>query len=108
MDHGARHGRGGEPREPVTLGIRPEGFRIDPEGAVSGTVKLIERLGGLTLLHITLDGEQDITMQIEGSDPTRANNRHPPVGRSRRVSPVRRPRAARWSSAPVIRWLHEF
>ena len=61
------------PGEPVTLGIRPEGFRIDPEGVVSGTVKLVERLGGLTLLHVTIDGEQDITVQIEGSDPTRAN-----------------------------------
>jgi multiple sugar transport system ATP-binding protein len=59
----------------VTIGIRPEGLGIDPAGAISGTVALVERLGGLTLLHVTLDGGQDVTVQIEGSDPTRAHDR---------------------------------
>ena len=37
----------------VTLGIRPEGLRIDPAGPIAATVALVERLGGLTLLHVT-------------------------------------------------------
>jgi multiple sugar transport system ATP-binding protein len=58
----------------VTLGIRPEGLRIDPAGPIAGTVALVERLGGLTLLHVTAEGEQPMTVQIEGSDSTRAHD----------------------------------
>jgi multiple sugar transport system ATP-binding protein len=57
----------------VTLGIRPEGLRIDPAGPIMATVSLVERLGGLTLLHIRAEGGQEMTVQIEGSDATRAN-----------------------------------
>ena len=57
----------------VTLGIRPEGLRIDPNGAIAATVTLVERLGGLTLLHVRA-GEEDLTVQIEGSDLTRAHD----------------------------------
>ena len=32
----------------------------------------MERLGGLTLLHVSLGGGEAIIVQIEGSDPTRA------------------------------------
>ncbi len=56
----------------VTLGVRPEGLRIDPAGPMVGEVTLVERLGGLTLLHIAAAGDQMITVQIEGSDSTRA------------------------------------
>ena len=52
----------------VTLGIRPEGLRLDPAGPIAATVALVERLGGLTLLHITGRGNQPMTVQIEGSD----------------------------------------
>jgi multiple sugar transport system ATP-binding protein len=55
----------------VTLGIRPEGLHIDPAGPMSGTVALTERLGSLTLLHVALEGGQDITVQTEGGDTTR-------------------------------------
>src|ERR1700677_2153745 len=58
----------------VTLGIRPEGLRIDPAGSIAGTVALVERLGGRTLLHVTAEGEQRMTVQIEGSDSTRAHD----------------------------------
>ena len=57
----------------VTLGIRPEGLHIDPAGPIAATVALVERLGGLTLLHVKADGNQEMTVQIEGSDPTRAH-----------------------------------
>src|SRR5271169_3544390 len=55
----------------VMLGIRPEGLHVDPAGPISGTVALVERLGGLTLLHVTIEGKQPITVQIEGSDATK-------------------------------------
>jgi multiple sugar transport system ATP-binding protein len=58
----------------VTLGIRPEGLRLDPNGPIVATVALVERLGGLTLLHITGQGNQPMIVQIEGSDATRAND----------------------------------
>jgi multiple sugar transport system ATP-binding protein len=58
----------------VTLGIRPEGLRIDPAGPIAGTVALVERLGGLTLLHVTIEGSEPMTVQIEGSDATRTHD----------------------------------
>ena len=64
---------GGAAGAPVTLGIRPEALRPDDGGALSGTVTMVERLGGLTLLHIAAEGAGDLTVQIEGSAPTRAH-----------------------------------
>jgi multiple sugar transport system ATP-binding protein len=62
------------PGDSVTLGIRPEGLRPDPAGPITADVTLVERLGGLTLLHAKAPGDQDITVQIEGSDPTKAHD----------------------------------
>ena len=59
----------------VTLGIRPEGLRLDRAGPIEATVTLVERLGGLTLLHLSADGGKAMTVQIEGSDLTRAHER---------------------------------
>ena len=64
------------PGDEVTLGIRPEALRPDPNGALSGEVRLVERLGGLTLLHVALPGGASATVQIEGSDGTQA---HQPI-----------------------------
>ena len=64
------------PGDALTLGIRPESLRPDPQGALEGTVRLVERLGGLTLLHIVLADGEALTVQLEGTDPTRA---HQPV-----------------------------
>ncbi len=64
------------PGEAVTLGIRPEALRPDPAGVLRGEVRLVEQLGGLTLLHVAAEGIDDMTVQIEGSDGTRA---HQPV-----------------------------
>ena len=64
------------PGDAVTLGVRPEALRPGTEGALAGEVRLVERLGGLTLLHVGLPGGEDIIVQIEGSDATRA---HQPV-----------------------------
>ena len=59
----------------VTLGIRPEAVRPDPEGPLAGTVRLVERLGGLTLLHVDLDEDGPIVVQIEGSDGSMPHQR---------------------------------
>ena len=68
---------GGAVDAPVMLGIRPEALRPDPEGALAGTVRLVEQLGGLTLLHVGVEGlEAGLIVQIEGSAPTRA---HQPI-----------------------------
>jgi multiple sugar transport system ATP-binding protein len=56
----------------VTLGVRPEALRPEPTGMLRGEVRLVERLGGLTLLHATVEGDQAITVQIDGADATRA------------------------------------
>ena len=64
------------PGAPVTLGIRPEALRPDDAGELSGTVKLVERLGGLTMLHIAAEGLGDLVVQIEGSAATKA---HQPI-----------------------------
>ena len=60
----------------VTLGIRPEALRPDPNGVLQGEVRLVEQLGGLTLLHVAAEGIDDMTVQIEGSNGTRM---HQPV-----------------------------
>ena len=59
------------PGDTVTLGIRPEGLHIDPGGTIPATVSLVERLGGLTLLHVIAEGDQEMTVQIEGSAAVR-------------------------------------
>jgi multiple sugar transport system ATP-binding protein len=58
----------------VTLGIRPEALRPDPAGPLAGKVRLAERLGGLTLLHVTLGDGSPLTVQLEGNDGTRVND----------------------------------
>ena len=60
----------------ITLGVRPEGLHIDPAGPIVGEVKLVERLGGLTLLHVTAEGGQPLMVQVEGSVSTRS---HEPI-----------------------------
>ena len=62
-----------KPGDTVTLGVRPEMLRPEPEGMLAGEVRLVERLGGLTLLHVGLQGGEDVTVQLEGSDATRAH-----------------------------------
>ncbi len=54
----------------VTLGVRPEHMRVDPSGPITGEVRLVERLGSITLLHLGNDDEQ-VTAQVEGSDNSR-------------------------------------
>ena len=59
--------------EAVTIGVRPEALRVAADGALHGDVRLVERLGGLTLLHVVLDGGQPVIVQSDGADTTRAH-----------------------------------
>ncbi len=65
---------GARPGEAVTLGIRPEALRHDPAGVIAGDVRLVERLGGLTLLHVSGEGGDALTVQTDGSDPTKPHS----------------------------------
>ncbi|WP_053078664.1 TOBE domain-containing protein [Methylobacterium tarhaniae] len=69
------------PGASVTLGIRPEALKPGADGALSGEVSHVERLGGLTLAHVSVadvavanvsvaDGAT-VVAQIEGSAPVR-------------------------------------
>ena len=51
---------------PVTVGIRPEDLAPDPAGAVTGTVRLIERLGAETYVLFGERGAQR-TWRIPGA-----------------------------------------
>ena len=62
------------PGDNVTLGIRPEALHHDPAGELGGEVRLVERLGGLTLLHVSADGGDSLTVQTDGSDATVAHS----------------------------------
>ncbi|MCQ8239701.1 ABC transporter ATP-binding protein [Rhizosaccharibacter radicis] len=57
------------PGTPLTLGIRPERLYWDPNGPFAGEGHLVERLGGLTLLHLTLTGGEELVVQTDGNDP---------------------------------------
>ena len=67
---------GAAPGAAVMLGVRPEGLAPDPAGPLAGETRLVERLGGLTLLHVALAGGGDAVAQVSGSDTTAA---HQPV-----------------------------
>lgn len=59
------------PGAAVTLGIRPEALKPGTDGALAGEVTHVERLGGLTLAHVTVAGGATVVAQIEGSAPVR-------------------------------------
>ncbi len=61
------------PGSPVTLGIRPEALRQAADGPFSGTALLVERLGGMTLVHVTLESGETLVAQADGNDPIRAH-----------------------------------
>lgn len=50
----------------LTLGIRPEHIVLDPQGELSGVIRMVERLGALTLLHIALPDGTLIIVQTDG------------------------------------------
>ena len=55
----------------VTLGIRPDKVEIVPagEGALAGTVRLVERLGTESHVHLSLEDGHDFTAVVRGTHP---------------------------------------
>ncbi|MFN8579777.1 MAG: TOBE domain-containing protein [Gemmatimonadaceae bacterium] len=52
----------------ATLAVRPEHLRIGPtDGAVKGTVTLVESLGPETLVHVQLDGGETAVARAPGA-----------------------------------------
>ena len=49
----------------LTIGIRPEHLRLDPEG-MEMQVELVEPLGSETVLHGTLPGGEALTLRLQG------------------------------------------
>lgn len=59
------------PNDPITVGVRAEHCRVDPNGAVVGTVSVVERLGSLSLIYIDLQGGGSLIAQTGGSEELR-------------------------------------
>jgi ABC-type sugar transport system ATPase subunit len=55
------------PGSPVQIGIRPEALAPAEGGVLSGTVRIVEYLGGLTMVHVGRDAEETIVVQLPGS-----------------------------------------
>jgi multiple sugar transport system ATP-binding protein len=53
--------------EVVTLGIRPEALVPSVDGVISGTVRHVERLGSLTLVHLSRERDEPFIVQTSGS-----------------------------------------
>jgi len=58
----------------VTLGVRPEHFRVSDRGLVRGEVLVVERLGGETFLHVKATTGELLTVQAEGDSPVRMHD----------------------------------
>jgi ABC-type sugar transport system ATPase subunit len=54
------------PGSPVKVGIRPEALTPDNGGVLSGTVRIVEYLGGLTMVHVARDAEEPVVVQLAG------------------------------------------
>ncbi len=55
------------PGSDVTLGVRPEQLAIGPEGPLSGTVAVVEQLGGETLIYVDIGNKTLVTVKAAGS-----------------------------------------
>lgn len=52
--------------EAMTLGVRPEHIVLDPNGQIEGVIRMVERLGALTLLHVAMPDGAVIIVQTDG------------------------------------------
>jgi len=50
----------------VTLGIRPEHLKMDPDGALTGTVQVFEQLGGESFVHFSMHDGQTLIAKLDG------------------------------------------
>jgi ABC-type sugar transport system ATPase subunit len=58
-----------QPGSPVQVGIRPEALVPAETGLLSGTVRIVEYLGGLTLVHVARDADEPVVVQLPGNFP---------------------------------------
>jgi ABC-type sugar transport system ATPase subunit len=76
--------------EAVTLGIRPEALTPSADGVISGIVRHVERLGSLTLVHLSRECDEPFIVQTSASfDAKHGDNAVRPDGI--RLASVRRP-----------------
>jgi len=54
------------PGTSVQIGIRPEALTPAEGGVVAGTVRMVEYLGGLTMVHVAAGAEEPIVVQLPG------------------------------------------
>ena len=59
----------------VTLGVRPEGLHLNSAGSLPGIVRLVERLGSLSLIHVDLEQGASVIAQVGGADEARPHQR---------------------------------
>ena len=64
-----------DPTRRVTLGIRPDRLELAPEGQLSGSVRLAERLGTESHLHIELATGGSVVAIPDGTHPARVRDR---------------------------------
>ncbi|MFB2549829.1 ABC transporter ATP-binding protein [Ensifer soli] len=57
------------------LGIRPEHLRLAEAGPFEGVVEIAERLGSLTILHVSVAPGVTLVVQADGSDRTQPKSR---------------------------------
>lgn len=50
----------------VTLGVRPEHLRVNPNGPFKGEVQVFEHLGGESFVHLILEGGQTLVAKLDG------------------------------------------
>ena len=55
------------PGSDCTLGVRPEQLAIAPDGPLSGTVAVVEQLGGETLIYVDVGNKTLVTVKTAGS-----------------------------------------
>jgi multiple sugar transport system ATP-binding protein len=55
------------PGSDVTLGVRPEQLSIAADGPLSGTVAVVEHLGGETLVYVDVGNKNLVTVKAPGS-----------------------------------------
>jgi len=65
----------GAPGTSLTLGVRPERIRLDPDGPIRGEIQIVERLGGATYLHIEAEGGMTLVIETDGETEAEPHSR---------------------------------
>lgn len=54
------------PKGPATVGLRPEHFSVDNNGAINGEVQVFEHLGGESFVHLVMTDGQTLVARLDG------------------------------------------